>query len=435
MRGQSRVSFMRVFAPRCALSCLVVGLAWLPAAAFAQAGVAKVPAEWPGPPVSRRAALEQALTNNADLRLARAEAAPLSDRPAQEQSLMPPRVEAQVWQWPVTTIDPRDTDMYMFMLEQDFPGRGKRARRVEVARRAIAAADAAVEARRLQIAGAVRQAYARLALVRRDVRSAREVAGGLDGLVAAAQTTYAAGGGSQALVVRAMLAVSRVRERLASFEGDARAAAAQLNTLMGRAPDAPIGTLDEPPVGVALTTRAADDVEVERHPELLAARAVVARAESEIAAARQERRPDWMVQGGYMLMPGEAGAWSARVGVTWPSAPWTKGRVTAAVAEAEKRREARLRQAYEEAAARVAAAGGRLHTLRTAVLPQTRHLVDATRVAFESGQSPLADALEAQQMLLEAALDEARAVHELELARADLDTAAGADWLAPFLEN
>ena len=435
---------MRLFAPRCALSCLV-GIAWLPAAAFAQAAAAEVPPEWPGPPLSLRVALEQALTNNADLRLARAEAAPLSDRPAQEQSLMPPRVEAQVWQWPVTTIDPRETDMYMFMLEQDFPGRGKRARRVEVARRAIAAADAAVEARRLQVAGAVRQAYARLALARRDVRSAREIAGGLDGLVAASQTTYAAGGGSQALVVRAMLAVSRVRERLATLEGDARAAAAQLNTLMGRAPTQAIGALDEPPGQIAATARAADDVEVGRHPEVLAARAVVAQAESQVAAARQERRPDWMVQGGYMLMPGEAGAWSARVGVTWPSAPWTKGRVTAAVAEAEKRRdaaeaalaavEARLRQAYEEATARVAAAGSRLHALRTAVLPQARHLVDATRVAFESGQGSLADALEAQQMLLEAGLDDARAVHELELARADLDTAAGADWLTLFLEN
>ena len=364
---------MRFLALRCALFCLV-GLAGLPVAGFAQAAPAEGPPAWAGPPVTLQGALAHAFAANAELRLARAEAAPLSDRPAQEQSLMPPRLEAQVWQWPVTTIDPRDTDMYMFMVEQDIPGRGKRERRVQVAR-AIAAADAAVEARRLQVAGAVRQAYTRLALARRDVRSAWETAGGLDGLVAAAQTTYAAGGGSQALVVRAMLAVSRVRERLAS-------------------PGAP----------------------------------------SRLDGA-----------GGYMLMPGDAGAWSARVGLTWPSAPWARGRTTAAVAEAEKRREAaraalaaieaRLGQAHAEAAARVSAAASRLEALRTAVVPQARHLVDATRVSFQAGQGSLVDTLDAQQQLLEAELDEARAVHELELARADLDTAAGADWIAPFMEN
>ena len=434
---------MRLIAPPCALFCLI-GLAGLPAVAFAQAAVDGPPRP-AGPPVTLRAALAHALAGNAELRLARAELAPLADRPAQEQSLMPPRVEAQVWQWPVTTIDPRDTDMYMFMLEQDVPGRGKRARRVEVARRDIAAADAALEAKRLQIAGAVRQAYARLALARRDLRSAFETAGGLDALVAAAQTTYAAGGGSQALVVRAMLAVSRVRERLPVLEGEARAAAGQLNTLMGRPADAAIGPLDAPRASPLVTAPAATVFDLERHPEIRAARAVIARAESAVAVARQERRPDWMVQGGYMLMPGEAGAWSARVGLTWPSAPWARGRVTAAAAEAEKRRdaaraslaavEARLRQAHVDAGARVTAAAGRLEALRTAVVPQARHLVEATRVSFEAGQGSLADALDARQLLLEAELDEARAVHELELARADLDTAAGADWLAPFMEN
>jgi outer membrane protein TolC len=146
-----------------------------------------------------------------------------------------------------------------------------------------------------------------------------------------------------------------------------------------------------------------------------------------------------------MLMPGEAGAWSARVGLTWPSAPWSRSRVSAAVTEAEKRRdaagaavaaaEARVSQAVEEAQARADAAAARLAVLGTTVVPQARHLVDATHVAFEAGQGSLADALDARQLLLEVELDEARAVLELELARAELDTAAGDDWLAPFLEN
>ena len=40
-----------------------------------------------------------------------------------------PMLETQIWGWPVTTLNPARTDMYMFMAEQALPGRGKRAAR------------------------------------------------------------------------------------------------------------------------------------------------------------------------------------------------------------------------------------------------------------------------------------------------------------------
>ena len=136
-----------------------------------------------------------------------------------------------------------------------------------------------------------------------------------------------------------------------------------------------------------------------------------------------------------MLMPGEAGAWTARVGLTWPSAPWARTRLAASIAEAARRREAavaavtaaesRVRARAAEASARADAANARVAVLRGTLVPQARHLVEATRVAFENGQGTLADALDAQVLLLEAQLEEARAMRELELARVDLDTALG----------
>jgi hypothetical protein len=37
--------------------------------------------------------------------------------------------ETQIWGWPITTLNPIRTDMYMFMAEQELPGKGKRAAR------------------------------------------------------------------------------------------------------------------------------------------------------------------------------------------------------------------------------------------------------------------------------------------------------------------
>jgi cobalt-zinc-cadmium efflux system outer membrane protein len=336
--------------------------------------------------------------------------------------------------------------MYMFMLEQEIPGRGKRERRAAAARAEVAVASAEVDARQLEIAGEVRRQYAALALARRDRLSAFTTGRALEELVEAAQATYGAGGGSQAAVLEAMLEVARIEERMAMLAGEERGTAVRLNALMNRDPGTPIGPLDSAAAasgdpGVEILARAAAD----RHPEVRAARAAIEQAGRTLDAARQERAPDWMVQGGYMLMPGEAGAWTARVGLTWPSAPWARARVTAAISESDKRRlaaeaalaaaETRVQQAVHEAAAKVDAATRRLAVVRTALVPQAQHLAEAAQVAFENAQGSLSEALDARLVLLAAELDEARLHAELELARADLDAASGDAWLAPWLPS
>ena len=60
---------------------------------------------------------------------------------------------------------------------------------------------------------------------------------------------------------------------------------------------------------------------LERHPTMALAAAGIAREEAELARLQGERRPDFVVGGGYMLMPGDAGAWTARAGITWPKRP------------------------------------------------------------------------------------------------------------------
>src|ERR1700680_3648936 len=86
-----------------------------------------------GPPLSLPAALDEALAKNPDLIALRAQLPVVRTRPAQERALMPPMVEGTVWQWPINTLNPANTNMFMFMLGQDLPGRGQRDLRAAVA--------------------------------------------------------------------------------------------------------------------------------------------------------------------------------------------------------------------------------------------------------------------------------------------------------------
>src|SRR5439155_848360 len=77
--------------------------------------------------------LQEATQKNPDLVALQRQIEVMRHRPAQERALKPPMAEAQIWQWPINSINPANTNMYMFMVSQEFPGRGKRELRAAVA--------------------------------------------------------------------------------------------------------------------------------------------------------------------------------------------------------------------------------------------------------------------------------------------------------------
>jgi len=114
-----------------------------------------------GPPLTLKAALDEALSKNLDVAALRAQVDVTRQRPAQERSLAPPMLEGTIWQWPISSINPANTNMYMFMVGQEFPGRGKRELRAAVAEKDIALARADVAIRTRQIVDEVKQALDR----------------------------------------------------------------------------------------------------------------------------------------------------------------------------------------------------------------------------------------------------------------------------------
>jgi outer membrane protein, heavy metal efflux system len=221
-------------------------------------------------------------------------------------------------------------------------------------------------------------------------------------------------------------------------EESAAIAAARLNTLLDREPQSPIGPLDEPRQEVTLPpSEELQRVAVERQPEVRAVQLGVERARANLAAVNREYTPDFFVGGGYMLMPREAGAWTASVGVTWPNAPWSRGRLDARKAEAAAEIDAaaaqshaverQIRLAVHEAYVRVVAAGQRASLLRTTVMPQSEQTLEVSRIGYQSDRVDFLALIENQRALLDARLNYFRALSERELALAELSRAIGAD--------
>ena len=391
-----------------------------------------------GPPFSLEAALDEALKRNPTLLALRAQFEAARQRPAQERFLAAPTFEAQIWQWPINSLNPANTNMYMFMVGQDLPGRGKRAARAAVVEKevAIAEADIAVQAR--EVVDRVKRTYAELFLSRKAIAVNHDNLGLLRQLADISAVKYSTGRISQQDVLKAVVELSRLHDALLVLEQQAALAEAQLNTLLDRAPEAPIGPLAEPSERVLLPASSVlQRLALEQQPELRTARLGVERSEAALALANREYKPDFFVGGGYMLMPRDTDAWSVTVGITWPNAPWARGRLdarkaeaTADIAAAQARRRAAenaVRLAVQDAYVRVKAAEQRAALLRTTVVPQSQQTLEVSRAAYQTDRVEFLALLDNQRVLLDAQLDYYRALSDLEQALADLERAVGVD--------
>ena len=391
-----------------------------------------------GPRLTLQDAIAETLARNPTLIAARKHFEAMQRRPAQERFLMPPSFEAQIWQWPVTTVNPLNTNMYMFTLQQQLPGRGKRDLRAAVAEKDVelAGADLAVRAR--EVVTDVMRAYADLVIARRAAETHLASVDVLRQLADASTLKYSAGRSSQHDVVKSVVELSRLHEDLVMHGESAAMAAARLNTLLDRDPQTPVGRLDEPREEIVLPASAdLQRLAVDRQPELRGAQAGLERAQAALAVINREYKPDFFVGGGYMLMPREAGAWTAAAGITWPNAPWARGRLDAQKSEATVNVEAataqtrvverQIRQAVHEAYVRVQAAGQRAALLRTTILPQSEQTLEVSRVAYQADRVDFLSLIDNQRALLDARLSYYRALSDRELALADLSRAIGVD--------
>ena len=401
-----------------------------------------------GPPLTLRAAVDEALQRNPALIVLRAQFEAARHRPAQERFLMPPSFEAQIWQWPVTTLNPLNTNMYMFTVQQELPGRGKRALRAAVAEKDVEIASNEIALRAREVVKDVTRAYADLVVARRAIDIHLASVALLRQFADASTIKYAAGRSPQQDVLKAVVEVSKLHEDLVMHEESAASAAARLNTLLDRDPQTLIGPIDEPREEVALpSSEDLQQLAIGQHPELKAAQLTTERAQAALAVVNRDYKPDFFVGGGYMLMPREAGAWTASAGITWPNAPWSRGRLDAKRAEATaeitaaqasaRAVERQIRLAVHDAFIRANAATQRAALLRTAVLPQSEQTLELSRVAYQSDRVDFLALIDNQRALLDAELNYYRALSDRELALADLARAIGTEipgaWSLPAL--
>ncbi|MFO7535008.1 MAG: TolC family protein [Kiritimatiellia bacterium] len=397
-------------------------------------GIAVAAAPAPGTNLTLNAAVELAVSDNADLKSLRARWEAMRERPAQVGSLPNPMLSvggmdmASADTWP-------DTNEKRYMVQQEFPWLGKRG-----LREGIAAKDAEIMRRELEamtrdVVMRVKERFYDLYAVQRSLAITREDQEVVRRLATVAETLYATGERPQADVIKAQTEITMLKQKILEVQDQEASLKASLNTLLNRRADSPLGPVAIPPDnGFGGNAEALFALAVTNRAEVQAAQAQVDRYQLEKRLMAKEAIPDYKLGLEYRDLGPDDDMVMFTVSMDLPV--W-RTKYRAGVREAEKMRdsseaarEAAERQSafdVQDASFKLRTARRTLELYRTELLPQAEARFSASEAGYRTGQVDFMDLLESQRFLLEVKKMVAMTEGTIGMQIARLERAVGSD--------
>ncbi len=393
-----------------------------------------------------RELVEEALERNPGLRAGLARARAAAHNAPQAASLPDPTAEATAFLAPPETrVGPQRLVLGYI---QPLPWRPRLGLREDAAVHAAHALEQGVQAERLRLVTEVRRLYHELAFLDRSRRTAETFLEHLVQHEEVARARYATGVGSTRAVLKLQAEITRAEQALVDLNLREAALRARLNSLRDRPVATPVPRSSLPAAIEEAALEAGNLAAAARslRPELRAAAAGLARAETVEALARMAYRPDFSVGVTYtlvtprddeaarLLAPAGNGndVFGVRGGVTLPLRRRSRA---AAVQEAlelrshavDQRRAAELAVETEvgDLTERLPLAWRRLRLLEDLLVVQAEEALESAEAAYIAGALHTLDLFDAEHVLFEAqtATDRARADYLIGLA--ELEGAVG----------
>jgi cobalt-zinc-cadmium efflux system outer membrane protein len=324
----------------------------------------------------------------------------------------------------------RDTPHEVFSVGVPLEFGGKRGRRIDVANATLARTMAAIAVQAVEVRRAVRMAYFEMVAASSRVEVTTELRGFAERTRNAARDRFESGAAPRLEALQAELALAQADNEQEAARGRLAAARAELNTLIGRPPDAAADPSDSFDAG---TLPADLNAAVTGSPDIAAIDREIDEAAARERLARAMRTPDPTVSGGILFAapPDFTYGWKAGLALTIPV--FTRHdagvRVEAArIIQLRAQRDARVRELAGQAtaaAARARAARQRYLRYRDEIVPQLATIESMAEDSYRSGQTGLAAFLQAMQAAREVRLLATDAGLEYQSALADLERALG----------
>lgn len=386
--------------------------------------------------------LEDVLRHNPEIRAAQKHYEALRQRPDQVSGLPDPMLSVGYTSsgspLPLAGLGLHPTSNAGFMLSQALPFPGKRKLRGDIAHIEAQAAFLDYRAVQIQVLSRLKQAYHRLHsayeildVIERNRQLIRK-------LLRVAELRYASGQASQQDLLKAHTQLTILDTRLERVEQERRSAEAELNTVLARRPDFPVGR----PASLAPATLRPSLEELmlwarSNSPLLQRQERMLRRAELALNEARKDVYPDATLSAGYFTMGAMPDMYQFRLDINLPAYYWRKQR--AAVAE-QAHNLSQSRRAFEaleqEVQFRIKDNYLMAHTSERLmrmyadlILPQAGFALEASLASYETGAVDFLTVLSNFQTILEYEENYHREVLNFHLALVRLEELTGVEFI------
>lgn len=383
----------------------------------------------------------EALRVNPEIRAAQKRYEALRQRPAQEGSLPEPMVSAGYASVgsprPVAGLGAEPMARAGVMVSQELPFPGKRGLRSEIALKEAEEALQEYRAVALGVTARLKAAYHRWHYARQQLRVLEITRDQLSAVIAAAEARYAAGRAEQQDILKAQTQLAVLEARRVRLEQEARTAAAEINSLLARPPDAPL----PPPEGIAPGELTASLEEISAaalrdSPALRRGQRSIERAALAVELARKDYLPDYTLSAGYYNQGRMPDVYEVRVDLKIPL--WYWGKQRAAVAE-QVNRAGQARRKYEAASQELnyriresylaAQASSRLIRIYAeTVIPQAALALESSLASYQAGKVDFLTVLTNLMAKTEYEANYHEEVLAFHLAMIRLEELTGTDW-------
>jgi outer membrane protein, heavy metal efflux system len=387
--------------------------------------------------------LKEALDRNPEVLAAQKRYEAARQRPSQASALPDPMISPG-WNssgapWPGAGLGREPVANIGVMVSQEIPFPGKRKLAGDIAAKEAEVEFEAYQQTQLNVVSRLKQAYYRLAyaygatdVVDRNIELLRKFS-------KISEARYSVGKSEQQDVLKAQTQISMLETRRIPLEQEKRAREAEVNSLLNRPPNAPVGRpVDLAPITVAPTFEELQAAARENSPMLRRDEKMIQRSELAVNQARKEYYPDVTLNGGYYSMGSMPPMYmfradikvplywfrKQRAGVTEQATGLQQSRATLQATEQSLAYQIRNDMTMVDAAARLA------NLYRQTVIPQASVTLESSLSSYEAGKVDFLTVLTNYITIVEYEMNYIEQLQNLFLAMSRLEEMTGKRLLA-----
>lgn len=335
------------------------------------------------------------------------------------------------------SLNPSKVGSTKYTFWQAVPFFGKRDLKRGVAEADAEQARGRVAVTWAEISSRIKEAYAKYYVVVQNQLVTREILDLMGRLETIADVRYSSGLVPQQDVIRAQVERTSMRSELIMLESEEQTTRAMLNSLLARAPNAPLAMperLRPVPAPAKLDADALVDRLRGRNPELFTEDARIRSAEQNRDLTYRNRYPDFALGVAPIQMGNKIGEWEVMIEMNIPLQFETRRsqerEAESMVAAARSRKDAAANrltgELYENLAGLLAAQRIDLLT-STSLLPQAEATMQSALAGYESGKIDFATLLDAQRQIRKSRLDILKAQGDAQSRLAAIERLLGED--------